>query len=137
MNELHKKVQVVVLHTTNNNTNLLKLQTKADRGEFWQNVTGSIEGSESWEQGALRELEEETGLNGVLTQLDLVYKFHDRWKRDVEERVFLAQVQSDHVRLCEQEHQAHEWKNISEVTENDFGHKSNYESFLEAIKCLD
>jgi dATP pyrophosphohydrolase len=136
MNELHKKVQVVVLHSKNNKINLLLLQTKADRGEFWQNVTGSIEGDESWEQGALRELEEETGLTGKLTLLELSYNFHDRWNRDVEEKVYLAQVESDQVKICDKEHQGFTWKDVEEVTNSDFGHVSNYESFIEATKCL-
>jgi 8-oxo-dGTP pyrophosphatase MutT (NUDIX family) len=136
MDELHKKVQVIVLHRNNNDYELLLLQTKADRGEYWQNVTGSIEGNESWEQGALRELLEETGLSGEIQQLELTYHFHDRWDRNVEEKVFVAQVSEKSVIICEQEHQGYRWVKTNEVKPEHFGHPNNYEAFLKALKCL-
>lgn len=136
MKEAHGKVQVVVLHNENNKLNLLLLQTKIDRGEFWQNVTGSVEGDEGWSDAAKRELLEETGLSGKLTKLSLCYNFHDRWQRDVQEKTFMALVTSSRVRLCEIEHQAYKWLPIEEVRPDHFGHESNYQTFMEACKCL-
>lgn len=136
MNATHKKVQIVALRKNKNSYNLLLLQTKSDRGEYWQNITGSLEGDESFEEGALRELKEETGLSGSLHKLSLEYEFHDRWNRDVEEKVYFSLVEDGDVVLCEQEHQNYKWLAIDEVTRDDFGHTSNYEAFFEAVKCL-
>ncbi|EQC52019.1 NUDIX domain protein [Bacteriovorax sp. DB6_IX] len=99
-------------------------------------MTGSIEGDESWLAGAKRELLEETGLEGHVNQLDLTFTFHDRWNRDVEERVFVAEVFSSEVELCEAEHQDFKWIPVDEVKETHYKHKNNYESFIEAVRCL-
>ncbi|OIQ16762.1 MAG: hypothetical protein BM556_13955 [Bacteriovorax sp. MedPE-SWde] len=136
MNELHKKVQVIILHRTNNNINTLLLQTKKDRGEYWQNVTGSVDGDESWEDAASRELEEETGLKGEVHLIDMVFKFHDRWDRDVEERVYYAEVDDTRVTISEEEHQSFRWCNSDDLSEKDFGHANNFQAFKEALRCI-
>ena len=58
-----RKVQVAIFHLDEQQQkHFLLLKTNKKRGEFWQNVTGSVEEGESFEQGAIREVIEETGL---------------------------------------------------------------------------
>ncbi len=136
MNTLHKKVQVVTLHK--NKKSLLLLEMKEDRGFGWQNITGSVEGEEDLETAAKRELLEETGIaQAEVVQLDQIFKFHDRWGKDVEEYCFLALVATLDITISSQEHQGYKWLAINEVQGKDFKYESNYTAFKKAIECLD
>lgn len=125
----HKKVQVIIFDMETKSKVLL-LQTKEDRNFHWQNVTGSIEGSESFLLGAHRELLEETGLTGEPVELDIEFKFTDRWQKNVIERAFLVFVPfTQNVSLSEQEHQSFEWYEANKLNENTFGYKTNWKVF--------
>ena len=133
----HKKVQVVIFDMETKSKVLL-LQTKEDRGFHWQNVTGSIEGSESFLMGGLRELQEETGLTGELKEIDLDFYFTDRWNKNVHEKVFLVMAPfTHHISLCENEHQSFKWYDAKELTEKDFGYESNWKAFLSARSWIE
>ncbi len=54
---------------------VLLLHRRAERGNFWQPITGSIEDGESPDQTARRELAEETGHTGEPQALDLRQSF--------------------------------------------------------------
>ena len=62
---IKKKVQVWIFRKDSASAPpyFLILQTTAVRGGFWQPVTGSVEGRESLQAAALREAQEETGLD--------------------------------------------------------------------------
>ena len=78
---------LVVIHTAQLQVLLIK---RSDSAEFWQSVTGSKDAeSESWRATAVREVQEETGidcaggaaLQGHLRdwQLENVYAIYPRW----------------------------------------------------------
>jgi lipoyl(octanoyl) transferase len=54
---------------------VLLLHRKAERGNFWQPVTGSVEEGEIEDACARREVEEETGHTAAVESLDLVQSF--------------------------------------------------------------
>ncbi|MFZ9000435.1 MAG: NUDIX domain-containing protein [Bacteriovoracaceae bacterium] len=134
----HRKVQVVIIDTTRTPFHLLLLQTKKERDCFWQNVTGSVDEKETFHRAALRELKEETGLDGVsLIDLDLSFKFHDRWNRDIHEQVYLCPlIHTPEEILISEEHQNYKWVSVEKIQKSSFGHKSNFESFQKAINHL-
>ncbi len=133
---IQKKVQVVIIGGKSLNK-LLLLQMKEDRGELWQNVTGSVDEGEDFIEAAHRELLEETGLSGELEELDVQFKFKDRWERNVLEKVFVAKVNGEQqVKISDEEHQDYKWIPLDQVTEENFGYKSNFKSFLESLKKL-
>ena len=72
---------------------VLLLKTRADRGGFWQPVTGGVEENETFEQAALREAEEETHLAFVSPLQDLLfeYEFQGRWGQ-ARERVYALEA---------------------------------------------
>ena len=56
-----RKVQVVIFREDNEDVlEFLLLKTNERRGLFWQNVTGSVDNGESYNDAAFREVAEET-----------------------------------------------------------------------------
>ena len=110
---------LVVIHTPDLRVLLLE---RADRKNFWQSVTGSIEGGETPYEAAIREVHEETGL--VATdyafsdwQSSNVYEIYPHWRHryapDVthnEEHLFGLELPGPlPVQLADDEHVRYEW----------------------------
>lgn len=133
MVQRHRKVQVVVGHADD----VLLLQTNAERGGFWQNVTGSADPGESWPQAAARELLEETGIAlppQQLIDLSLSWNFRDRWGRDVEEHAFLAVIKGERPSvILSDEHQQHQWQSRQRPDWNLLSFESNRQAIQKAI----
>ena len=110
---------LVVIHTPDLQVLLLE---RADRKNFWQSVTGSIEAGETPYDAAVREVHEETGL--VATdyqfsdwQTSNVYEIYPHWRHryapDVthnEEHLFGLELPGPlPVQLADDEHVRYEW----------------------------
>ena len=110
---------LVVIHTPDLQVLLLE---GADRKNFWQSVTGSIEAGETPYEAAIREVHEETGL--VATdyafsdwQSSNVYEIYPHWRHryapDVthnEEHLFGLELPGPlPVQLADDEHVRYEW----------------------------
>ena len=110
---------LVVIHTPDLQVLLLE---RADRKNFWQSVTGSIEAGETPYDAAVREVHEETGL--VATdyafsdwQSSNVYEIYPHWRHryapDVthnEEHLFGLELPGPlPVQLADDEHVRYEW----------------------------
>lgn len=135
MEGIHKKVQVVIIDISRNPFSLLLLKTNKERGEFWQSVTGSVEAGETYYQGAVRELQEETGIeNRSLIDLDFSFEFVDRFNKNVIEQVYLCVLKKTpaKIQISSEEHTDFKWVKLSELKEEDFKFKSNYQAFMEA-----
>lgn len=108
------------------------------RNGFWQNVTGSVDESESFENAAVREAIEETGLRredilsvGMLNQQ---FEFHDQWNCDVIEKVFKIKVSKKWpVKIDPQEHQEYKWVNEDDIKRESVHFESNYKALHEVI----
>ena len=137
----HGKVQVVLIYLPEevsiSNAQVLLLQMNDERGAHWQSVTGSVDPGENFEQAAKRELIEETGVNADIIELDLNFEFHDRWGKDVFEKVYLAKVKSiPKVVISSDEHQNYKWVNLDDISQKSFGYPSNYQAYLKALEVL-
>jgi len=136
----HKKVQVVVFAKSSNFYNVLLLKTNAHRGSFWQNITGSLEKGESFEEAALREFREETGLADERPKtgenffdLDFRFEFHDAKGRLAIERCFLVILpEQKTITLDPHEHDEMEWIELDKVSSSNYAHPSNYRAFEKA-----
>lgn len=138
-----KKVQVVLaaIDHTSQSFSFLLLLTNQKRGSFWQNITGSVEENETYEEGALRETIEETGLkveNIVdMLGLGLKYQFTDQWKRKVQEECYLIIVDTPfQVKIDAHEHQDFKWVSLLDIHPDIVKYPSNYEPLAKSQRIL-
>ena len=121
---------------------VLLLHRKPERGDFWQPVTGSIEGTESAIDAARREVLEETGqksdpLDMKLTQSFMIESQYlaSRYPAPIiaSEATFASEISSDHpVRLDPEEHDASGWFSFAEAYE-----KIKWTDDREALETLE
>jgi len=131
----HKKVQVVILK----GQQILLFKTNKQRGSFWQNVTGSVEGTESFLPAAKREVREETGLiNLDFKQLPPIFTFRDRWGLDVLEKTFIARIKDENpvIKIDSREHDEFSWHESKTILPKNYHYASNYQTFLAALNFL-
>jgi dihydroneopterin triphosphate diphosphatase len=131
---------LVVIHTPALEVLLIN---RADAPEFWQSVTGAKDREdESFEQTAVREVHEETGIacaDGTLTDwgLENVYDIYPRWlhryapgvTRNTEHVFGLTVRQGTPVTLNPREHTAYQWLPWREAADACFS-PSNAEAIL-------
>lgn len=138
----HKKVQIVVAAPTpSGEWACLILKRNKAGGGIWQNVTGSVDENETFEDGALRETQEETALSLEtivdIHEIGLVYKFQDRWKRKVEERTYLIVADQQWKPVLDpKEHDDWKWVVLSEIHAELLEFPSNTETLLKAVQIL-
>ena len=142
MDQKTKKVQVILaaIDSTSQGFKLLLLQTNEKRGKFWQNVTGKIEGSETFEEGGLREAIEETQLKieSIVDIIDLgmSFDFTDQRGRKVHEKCFLIILDKIwDIVIDPKEHHSFKWIDQDEIEEGIVKFRSNLEA-LEKAKLL-
>jgi dATP pyrophosphohydrolase len=117
---LKKKVQVWLYGQDSEGLQILLLKTRPGRGEFWQPVTGGVEEGESFEDAALREVEEETGL--ALSPDKLIklssFEFEGQWGKALEQGFAIevpARLIGKMVLLDPKEHTEFQWLPASEA----------------------
>lgn len=136
-----RKVQVVICVKELGIPQFLLLQMNAKRNSYWQNVTGSVEDDESFQEAAMRESQEETGIEdkNILTfsELEISFNFIDQWKNDVLEKVYLLECKNKwDVSIDPNEHQQFKWITLNELNSNIVHYSSNFEAIKCAIKYL-
>ena len=107
---------------------------RADKTNFWQSVTGSVEGDETPLQAAIREVHEETGLDASQYHLQdwqasNVYEIYPHWRHRyapgvVENREHLFGLELPSalpIKLAPNEHVRYEWVDWREAAEREIG----------------
>lgn len=138
-----RKAQVTIFYRDDRGKkHFLLLKTNKKRGEYWQNVTGSVDKDETYQEGALREAMEETGLKSKMIKkihaTELCFQFHDRWGKDVKEKTFIVEVfEPFEVKIDPSEHCDYMWLGEKEISARVFKHINNYLSVVYAMetKC--
>lgn len=115
---------LLIIFTTKFKVLLLKKNSKRD---LWQSVTGSIELGEDPYDTALRELQEETGINKQRSDLifdDLSHKFMiysewiDRYKESTysnKEYIFSLKLNDEVSVKLSREHSSYKWVDLNEA----------------------
>jgi len=107
-----RTVSVTVVRGQGPQARVLVLRRTAERGGFWQTITGRVEPGETPEQAAARELAEETGLNLPVRALDYRHAFALAEllpPRLAEETAFATWCPEGQEARLGPEHDAHEW----------------------------
>ncbi|NOQ37350.1 NUDIX domain-containing protein, partial [archaeon] len=94
---------------------LLKRNGKrATSPNLWQGVSGALKEREAAEDAVLREVKEETGLDGMIVKAEEIIDVSDEFGRWIV-IPFLVSVDSDDVRIDENEHTEFRWVSPEEV----------------------
>ena len=122
MSRTQYKIPVSVLVVVYTPALEVLLLERADRPGFWQSITGSQDAGETLEQTALREIEEETGLDAMRYSLtdwrkQNQYEIYPRWRhryapgvtRNTEHAFGLQLPAPLAVTLAPREHLRYEW----------------------------
>lgn len=137
---------LVVIYREDGQVLLLRRTIAAPGGEpFWQSVTGSKDSAdEDWRETAVREVREETGMDALASdcqlidwELENVYTIYPEWQHRYapgvwhnQERVFGLRVPSYMgVDLNPREHTAHAWHDWRDAARHCFS-SSNAEAIL-------
>ncbi|HQR38338.1 MAG TPA: dihydropteroate synthase [Blastocatellia bacterium] len=124
-----RSVQVIVSRELSGSREyLLLLRRRRGVADFWQPVSGSLEGDESFAAAALRELGEETGLSpcaplvdiGLVNRFRIAEAWRDLYAADVTHNVqvaFAASVGDGAVTLDRSEHVDYRWSPHAEARE--------------------
>jgi dihydroneopterin triphosphate diphosphatase len=109
------------------------LMERADKAGFWQSVTGSMEGDETIEQTAIREVMEETGLDALKYNLQNwqasnVYEIYPHWRHryapgvvENTEHLFGLELPNKlDIKLAPDEHVRYEWVDWREAAKRVF-----------------
>lgn len=102
----------------------------------FQNITGSVEGDESFLEAAVRELNEEAGIDSVVIDINKEFTFFDRWKNNCLEKVYLCHLNKKPEIVLNEEHLFFKWVPLSSVNIDDYTFPTNFEAFLAAKKFI-
>lgn len=121
---------LILIHTTDLQVLIME---RADKPDFWQSVTGSLEVGESPREAAIREVSEETGLDA--TQYDFqdwqtsnVYEIYPHWRHryapgvieNTEHLFGLCLPSPQAVILAPDEHLSYKWVDWREAAKRVF-----------------
>lgn len=108
-------VKTVVRHE--NSGKFLLMKRSSDKEEYpgyWEFPGGGLEEGETPREGALRELEEETGMKGEILNQGSFEWTSDHTDRDILSHSFLVEVEETEVELS-REHTEYEWLELDVI----------------------
>lgn len=132
---LKKKVQVVII--AEESLLLFEFNNQIPNNYVgFQNITGSVDGDESFEEAAIRELAEEAGVDSSVIDINKEFSFFDRWKKHCVEKVYLCHLNKKPEITLNDEHLFYKWVPVNDVVVNDFTFPTNFEAFESCIKYV-
>ncbi len=135
----YKRPESVLVIVYTEASEVLMLRRKYPK-DFWQSVTGSLEWDENPMQAAIRELQEETGIEGLVLQdcefaqnFEIYEIWRDRYEPGVtenKEHVFLLMLpEKVDIQMDQREHEEFMWLSKQEAMDLAFSH-TNQEAIL-------
>ncbi|MCU0678875.1 MAG: NUDIX pyrophosphatase [Planctomycetes bacterium] len=106
----NNQVEVIIFKKTEDGIKYLMLKRNAIKGSFWQPITGNVEVDETFEQAAVRELREETGIDKHIRLFDTGYSFEffDDNRQQLE-KVYAVEISLNTDATLSEEHTEMQW----------------------------
>ncbi len=129
----------VIYNKENNQLQLLLIEDKCHK---WTLPKGKNEEGESYQETAIREIKEETGINGeIIKHIDKVYyEYYHPNSKKVEKEVyfFLVKAVTKNIKVQLSEINAAEWFSLEEAWERQqaYGYGNNDDVIKKALKEL-
>jgi ADP-ribose pyrophosphatase YjhB (NUDIX family)/nucleoside diphosphate kinase len=135
----NNQVEVIVFKTDSNECfRYLMLKRVPRKGDFWQPITGNVEIEESFEQAAVRELREETGIIDFIRIFNTGYSFNfSDDNRQQHEKVFAIEISQDTKITLSEEHSEYQWATGTECLTKYLKYPGNLEGLKVLIKKLE
>lgn len=118
---MRKRINVqAFVFTLNPVFKVLILKRTPERSGYWQPVCGGVEGEESLEEAAVREVFEESGISNIKSVIDLNYTFSYKETKngelmDMQDYCFAVEVSNmTSIILCD-EHEEFKWCSYEEA----------------------
>jgi 8-oxo-dGTP diphosphatase len=129
--------KLVVIGVVKFKDKILFLKRTSNRETFpnlWQTVSGFIDEGETKEAAVLREVKEETGLDGKITKTGRIFETSGKYGIWIN-CPFLIQVDSDKVKIDKKEHSEYLWIYPKDII--NFNIVEGVEQDLRAVNILD
>ncbi len=128
----HKRPESVLVLVYTQQGEVLMLRRKFPN-DFWQSITGSLEWDEEPMQAAIRELEEETGINNCDIKdchFSQTFEIYSIWRKryapgvtENREHVFRLEIpEKIEIKINPREHEEYKWVSRQEALEIAFSH---------------
>lgn len=133
----NNQVEVILFKKKDDTTLFLVLKRNPQKGGFWQPITGNVKPHESFEQAALREMEEETGIKEYLEFVDSGYSF-DFFddNRNQHEKVFGVYILGTAEIVLSSEHTEFQWVNKKDALSRYLKYPGNKEGLKKLCEKL-
>lgn len=132
------QVEAIVFQKSDSGEYLYLMLLRApERGGFWQPVTGNVEVGESFENAALREVDEELRIKKTVQLIDTEYsyEFFDNGM-DQFEKIFGVEVQAGQEVVLSSEHTEYYWATKDEAINKYLKYPGNKEGLRRLHKIL-
>ncbi len=111
------QINCIVFKKQNKDIKFLLLKRIAERGGFWQSITGGVGVGEDRIKAIRRELKEETGITKFKKVIDtkFSYSFVNREGRKLEEHVYGIEINPNQKITLSWEHTERKWVDLKEA----------------------
>ena len=116
----------------------LMLKRNPQKGGFWQPITGNVEIDETFEEAAIRELSEETGITNFVRIFDTGYSF-DFFddNRNQHEKVFAVEITDETEVVLSIEHTESQWASKEDAISKYLKYPGNITGLKTLAKILE
>lgn len=132
----NNQIEVIVFKKDNDGYSFLMLKRNSKKGGFWQPITGNVDPGETFEDAAIRELFEETGVKELirLFYTGFSFNFFDDGRNQIE-KVYAVQIDKLTPIVISQEHEEYSWVNYADCQDKYLKYPGNKKG-LETLKSI-
>ncbi len=133
----NKQAEIIVFKKEGKELIFLILKRNPQKGGFWQPITGGVEENETFEETAIREVNEEIGVTHNIELIDIGYSFEfiDHNKNHIE-KVFGLEISPETDIVLSEEHTEFKWVNGQVAIDQFLKYPKNKEGFMKVMEYI-